>query len=235
MVLLEDLDAIALVNDAATELVLTTCCADACKVNHLLRTDAPEVSCEQLEAYDGLMRGSLKRILGGPLDDLAFAQAATGVRDSGLGFRLASAGALPAYVASRVESRPAVLGLVSAFAAEGLLPDMAHAVFDADIASAGRSMLAGLSAEGQAHATQLIENACQNAEIEYAVMTGRLIAPAARSVLSTSENAELLAQAAGNEDPEHQHKHLGLQQSLMRLCDAESLDKLIERLVQAER
>ena len=77
-----------------------------------------------------------------------------------------------------------------------------------------------------------IENANQNAEIEYAVMTGHLIAPAARSVLSTSENAELLVQAAGNEDPEHQHEHLGLQQSLMRLCDAESLDKLFERLLQ---
>ena len=84
-------DAIALVNDVATELVLTRSCADACKVNHLLRTNAPEVSCEQLQAYDGLMRRSLERILGGPLDDLAFAQAATGVRDSGLGFRLASA------------------------------------------------------------------------------------------------------------------------------------------------
>ena len=66
-------------------------------------------------------------------------------------------------------------------------------------------------------------------------MTGQLIAPAVRSFLSSSENAELLVQAAGNEDPEHQHEHLRLQQFLMRLCDAESLDKLFERLLQAGR
>ena len=228
-------DAISLANDVATELVLTRSCADACKVNHLLRTNGPDILQSQLEAYDRMMRRSLERILGGPLDDLAFAQAATSVKDSGLGFRLASAVALPAYVASRVESRPAVLALVSAFAAEDLLPSTAEATFDAETALACNSMLEGLSAEGQAHARQLIEAAGRDAEAEFAALDGQQQSPAMRRDLSSSASAELLVQAAGSEDPEHQLEHVGLQQSLMSLFDAESLDELFERLLQSQR
>ena len=226
-------DSVALAGDGATELVLTRCCADACRVTHLMRTNGPQIHDAALQAYDGLMRRSLERILGGGVDDAAFNQAITSVKDSGLGFRLASALALPAFVASRTECRPWVLELSSAFASEGLLPSAGSQTYDAATEAATASMLAKLSSDGQSHAKQLIDAASEAANFEFATLTGL------QQPLPTSEQrglqAELLVQATGAEDPEHQLDDTGLQRSLMSVFDSEHLDRLSEQLLQAQR
>ena len=89
----------------------------------------------------------------------------TSVKDLGLGFRLASSLALPAYVASLTERRPWVLELSSDFVSEGLLPETGEQLYDAATQAATTSMLAGLNPEDWSHAKQLIAAAASAAVV----------------------------------------------------------------------
>ena len=60
---------IGLVDDVATELILTRKCADTCKISHLLQTRGHDISSHNLEAFDELIRRSLERILRGSISD----------------------------------------------------------------------------------------------------------------------------------------------------------------------
>ena len=109
-------DAISTAEDAATELVLTRRCADVCKITHLLRVAGPAFSPASLQRFDNSVQSSLQRILGGPLDQDTLLQSSVGVHEGGLGLRLATDLALPAFIASRVERRPMVMKLAESSA-----------------------------------------------------------------------------------------------------------------------
>ena len=119
--------AVAALGDVPAELVLLRRCADVCKVVHLLRASGPALAADALAGYDAMVERSLGRLLGGPLDAAAVAQARLGARVGGLGLRSAADLALPAFYASRTEAAPHVARLAAAldaygFADIGLLP-----------------------------------------------------------------------------------------------------------------
>ena len=114
-------DRVGLINDPAVELVLTRRCANLCKVTHMLRAGGDVVEDNHLRGFDTHLRGSLGRILAGLLDDRPWARATAGVKDGGLGFRQATAVALPAFVASRTAARPLFASLGQVVATAGLL------------------------------------------------------------------------------------------------------------------
>ena len=61
-----------------------------------------------LERFDGDLKGSLETHLVDELSNEAWQQALAGVIEGGLGFRSSAAIALPAFMASRVENKPAI-------------------------------------------------------------------------------------------------------------------------------
>ena len=73
------------------------------------------------------------------MDALSHAQAALGVAEGGLGMRRARRTALPAFVASRVESRWIVQTLAEALTGF-LQPALLMAAFDAETAAAQNSL-----------------------------------------------------------------------------------------------
>ena len=97
--------AIAQLNDTASELILLRKCADVSRIVHLLRAAGTSVHPNALLDYDNVLALSVERCLGGQFDELARLQASLGVADGGIGMRQASATALPAFLASRAESR----------------------------------------------------------------------------------------------------------------------------------
>ena len=93
--------------DPAVELILKRKCADVSLAAYQLRTVGDRIAVEALESYDEVLKRSVDRMLGGDIEDMAWKQAAVGVRDGGLGFRRAARLALPAVLASRTAARPA--------------------------------------------------------------------------------------------------------------------------------
>ena len=100
--------AIASLDDAAAELVLTRRCADVGNVNYWLRCYGDKLRGEFACKFDVDLRVALEECLGGPLPDTAWCQASVGVAQGGLGLRRAEQVALPSFIASRVASRPMV-------------------------------------------------------------------------------------------------------------------------------
>ena len=121
--------ALAQVGHAGCELILLRKCADACKVIHLLRAAGPSIDPAILDEHDAQLARSLQRCLG-PLDSMALDQASLGVDEGGLGLRRAANLALPAFLASRAESRWIVELLSTALADFGLLPEGVLQHFD---------------------------------------------------------------------------------------------------------
>ena len=122
---------------------------------HLLRAAGHKIAETTLQQYDVVVRRSLTRCLGGQLDDLTLEQASLGVRSGGLGMRKASDMALPAFVASRTESR----WLVHLLA--GALPDALGsdlvAGFDTETAAAQVLFEARLSSASARQAYDVVE------------------------------------------------------------------------------
>ena len=75
------------VPDGHSQLTLLRFCADACKVNHLLRATAFESGGVHLASLGEAMRGVLEDILGASLPAEAWRQACLPVRDGGFGVR----------------------------------------------------------------------------------------------------------------------------------------------------
>ena len=100
--------AILQIEHAPTELVLLRLCGDVAKVQYNFRLNGDTVDGELIENHDRSLRDALNCSLGGDLTDLAWTQATLGVKAGGLGLREAQTVALPAFIASRVTSRPHV-------------------------------------------------------------------------------------------------------------------------------
>ena len=101
---------IATVDHAATELVLTRSRADVAKLSYWLRcyVDVLGGGGGTADRFDRELRAALSGTLGGDISDTAWWQAGLGVDQGGLGLRPAAEVALPAFIASRLASRPAV-------------------------------------------------------------------------------------------------------------------------------
>ena len=99
---------VATVDHAATELVLTRSCADVAKLSYWLRCYGGVLGGGTADRFDRELRAALCGTLGGDISDTAWWQAGPGVDQGGLGLRPAAEVALPASIASRLASRPAV-------------------------------------------------------------------------------------------------------------------------------
>ena len=99
--------------DAGVEMVLKSECVGVSKVVHILRASGDRLGSDELGKWDKHMRDSLGRTLNGDLDDHSWRQAVSGFWQGGLGWRTGLDLALPAFLASRVASRPAVESLLS--------------------------------------------------------------------------------------------------------------------------
>eukprot|EP00973_Karenia_brevis_P066193 9200366-Karenia_brevis.AAC.1 len=99
------------VDHAATELVLTRLCADVSTFVYHMRINGDRIPEDTLRKHDASLRASLDVIIGGGVTDEAWEQATLGVASSGLGLREAASVALPAFVASRIASRPHVAAM----------------------------------------------------------------------------------------------------------------------------
>ena len=100
------------VDHAPTELVLTRQCADVSKLMYHMRINGDILDHDLLALFDGQLRASVGNSLSGDLPDHSWWQATTGVTVGGLGLRTAVTVALPAFVASRILSRPVVVTMV---------------------------------------------------------------------------------------------------------------------------
>ena len=96
------------------------------KVQYNLRLNCDCVEDEQLSAHDRSLRNTLDTTLGGDLTDTAWSQATLGVKSGGLGLREAHTVALPAFIASRIASRPHVAEMAEHM--EPLHPGAARAI-----------------------------------------------------------------------------------------------------------
>ena len=112
--------AIEAVSHPATELVLTRRCADVSKFMYVLRTIGDQVGEDTMTAFDLNLRHAVEGVLGGAMPDTSWWQAIMGVRFGGLGLRESATVALPAFLASRIASRPLVHDMASHMEQAGL-------------------------------------------------------------------------------------------------------------------
>ena len=82
-----------------------------------MRINGDILDHDLLASFDGQLRASVSNSLCGDLPDHSWWQATTGVMAGGLGLRTAVTVALPAFVASRILSRPLVATMVDHFCA----------------------------------------------------------------------------------------------------------------------
>ena len=107
--------AIASVDHATTEMVLTRQGADVSNLMYHMRINGDLLGQDLLAAFDGQLRASVSASLCGDLPDHSWWQATTGVTCGGLGLRTALGIALSAFVASRIMCRPLVSTMVDNF------------------------------------------------------------------------------------------------------------------------
>ena len=87
---------------------------DVSKLVYHMRINGDILDHDLLASFDGQLRASVSNSLSGDLPDHSWWQATPGVTVGGLGLRTAVTVALPAFVASRILSRPLVVTMVAA-------------------------------------------------------------------------------------------------------------------------
>ena len=128
--------------DPGYELVALRNCADTCKIVHLLKARGEAIPARSYEQFDAYIREALEKILCGHLYEEAYSQACLGVRDSGLGLRRSGDLALPAAIASSVQSRAAIQELLSSDFA-GIFPSTPFVYNDFQVHSQSDFLLLG--------------------------------------------------------------------------------------------
>ena len=220
--------ALSEINDPATKLTLGRVCGGVSRCTHDLRAAGGHLNENLLQAYDTELDNFVGQTLGGDLHERALAQAALGVPQGGLGFRRASGLALPAFVASRTESRPFVEYLFHSMEAAGIAVAGAITLYDKETDDAWQSFKALLSHDRGSLAESFRENACSAAsKVFEAVQTGaRLGSPGAP--VGTGQAGDFVVPALGSDDPEHPasscSKRPRLQRQLATLFDKECAD-----------
>ena len=103
---------VKIIDDIPCELSVMQACLGVCKVIPMLRAAGLYVGRSALHEHDVQMQTSLSDMLGCEIPTESMTQASCGVRNGGLGMRRATDLALPAFIASRSESRSAVTKLI---------------------------------------------------------------------------------------------------------------------------
>ena len=188
---------------------------------HLLRAAGPSLDALALREFDHLVECSLQRCVG-ELDSLSLEQAAIGVSCGGLGLRRASSLAIPAFVASRTETRWVVAYLNAHLAELGLAPPDLQAAFDSRTKAALDSFLSTLLPPFAEQAVALVREAGSLRRTPKLALTQR---PRAQRSMLTGDGLIL---PAGGEDPEFDPG--SLQSSLASLSDSQVCDSLLTRL-----
>ena len=229
--------ALATLGDAPVEMVLGRKCADVSRVSYLMRLGGSSLSEHVVSQHDAEQQRFLGDVLGGGIHDLAFTQAAAGVRDGGLGFRSAAQMRLLAYLASRIEARPFVARIMRDMAESGVGITGCMDRYDAQIEDALAEFLSGLPPGRAVEVRMCCEEAAAKAEGRLNAFTqGRREEPPGAPVGNRHAGAQLLPEA-GTEDHEHPLNscQTRLQARLARIVDAEALNEVSEALSRAER
>ena len=132
------------INDVQCELSVMQVCLSVCKVTHLLRAAGPGINVETLREHDVHLSNSLNDLLGCELCNSSCDQTTCGVRGGGLGLRRAADLVLPTLIASRVDSRVAVVSLIDEMFDDDL-GELFTTTFDDGVKSAVRELKSRLS------------------------------------------------------------------------------------------
>ena len=230
-------DCLAHVDDPGVEMVLGRQCADVSKLAHLLRSQGPSISRVHLDAHDSMQRAYVERVVAAELDTHASVQMTLGVADSGLGFRRATDVAIPAFVASRIESRPYVVRLFAAMHANGVGISGLVENYDATTADALNTFLDGLTLTGRTEAVQLCEAGAASAEAQAQAIEQATSSDARGPPVERASSARRLVHTAGSEDDEYPDSFGSrkLQRGLCKIVDAQRSGELTASLTAANR
>ena len=218
------------------EMVLGRICVDVSRATYLLRTNSDQLSPDAVTDYAGQQQRFLDTALGGGLHELAFAQAAAGVHDGGLGFRTAARTQTIAALASLVEARPYVDRIVGDMAAAGVVLPHCMSLYDGRVDRIMAQVLAGLPPKrAEAVHTCCCEAAvAAKARLEGFMQGRRGEAPGAP--VGNGHAGARLALEPGAGDPERpQASQEHLQRKLARIIDAQVLDDVAATLARLER
>ena len=161
-------EAIADIDHAATEVVLTRQCADVAKLSYHLRLNGDRIGDELLCRFDSDLRRALETSLGGELSDSAWMQATAGVQHSGLGLREAKNIALASFVASRYAARPHVCEMATHIQNAGFGDaSVVMNAFDLRTRNAAVRMLSSLPPEIGVLITDALEAAWDHSERQW--------------------------------------------------------------------
>ena len=194
------------VDHAPTEMVLTRQCADVSKLMYHMRINGDILDHELLASFDGQLRASVSTTLCGDLPDHSWWQATTGVMVGGLGLRTAVTVALPAFVASRILSRPLVITMVDHLcAAIGASRDTIMAEYDTRTDEALSRLIHTLPTASALELLGKLDEALAESELLWSnVLSGS--EPAMRDLPpSAPRHARGITPDDGDGDPEHPH------------------------------
>jgi hypothetical protein len=224
-------DALCTLAEAPVEMVLGRLCADVSKVNYLLRLAGASLSPEVVSCHDSEQRRFLGTLLGGGLHDMAFAQAALGVRDGGLGFRTAALTREVAAIASRVEARSFVQHLLGDMSAAGVVIPGCMTLFDEQLEDSIHALCQSLP-PGRAAAvrTSCAEAALQADARFVAFREGRRDEPPGAPVGAGHAAASLLHGPATQDEEHPVASQARLQSRLSRIVDANAMDEVSSEL-----
>ena len=233
-------EAVAILESPQCELVLNRRCLDVSKVSYILRCNGDRVETEALSDFDAALRGATEDAIRGKLRDEGWIQATLGVDAGGLGLKEACVIALPAFIASRVASRPLVEEMYLHAETEGIgTVAQCMAAYDARTLPAAEKWAAWLPQGVHGEALRTVEAAAAAAvrrwrcwcEGEEEEPEESAVPPAARG---SRRPGVAVVPDAGAEDPEHPAAMGGsgspkLQRELTRLADACVAQGLLQR------
>ncbi len=221
-------------DDPQVEMILGRACGDVSRVTHLLRTNGGFLDNSVVSKHDDVQRCFLENILAVDLDANSVQQAAAGVSDGGLGFRMASSCKEFAFIASCIEARPFVEDLFRQMSDCGVNIDNCMNTFDTKLQQSMDRLLDSVD-ESSAFS---VHNLCEEAAVKAydrlkALQEGRR--PQRGAPVGDGHASGRLVAAAGAEDDEHPTwcNSARLQRGLAKIVDEHSMAQLREGFSQA--
>ena len=228
-------EAIVGIDHTPTEFVLTRQCANVSKLVYHMRINGDRIDHSATNRFDRNLRAAIEVSLGGDLPDTSWLQATTGVTYGGLGLRSADSTALPAFVASRVSSRPLVRTMVDHYAtAIGASADVIMRAYDRRTEDAIISLVGSMPTDIGINLLDDLANLGDEASTHWqAILDGNdePIDAVGRAVDGRGYPRAAITPADGEDDPEHpDSKSLGrtlrIQSYITAVVDADIRDDL---------